>query len=222
MLPPPSRSAPGARRRHATSQQYSPLTSSRHSPNLEYYVNYRQHSDGTGLDRVDLTTTRLGEFQVTGHSFHCSYSYTTSFTWQTGRKMPRPQTIALSLPAPLPSLPVTPHPSASPLQKAIEHTTSTTDYDAVCVPLTNSKWQERWERLCLRPIDEEDSTPQEAAEREKVDREADVWRREGGLNRDELVVSRLEETGALIAMASDWLELDSPDEGIRFDSEIVS
>ena len=71
-------------------------------------------------------------------------------------------------------------------------------------------------------MEEEDSTPQESAERERVDREADVWRREGGLNRDELVVSRLEETGALIAMASEWLELDSPDEGIRFDSEIVS
>ena len=59
-------------------------------------------------------------------------------------------------------------------------------------------------------------------EREKTDREADVWRKEGGLRREELNVSRLEESPGLIAMAADWLELDSDDEGIRFDSELVS
>jgi hypothetical protein len=32
---------------------------------------------------------------------------------------------------------------------------------------------------------------------------------------------RAEETEHLIGLASDWLELDSPDEGIRFDSELV-
>lgn len=31
-----------------------------------------------------------------------------------------------------------------------------------------------------------------------------------------------EEADTAIALASDWLELDSPDEGIRFDSELVS
>jgi protein arginine N-methyltransferase 5 len=70
--------------------------------------------------------------------------------------------------------------------------------------------------------DEPVPTPQSLAEREAVDREADLWRREGGLNRDELNVTRLEETQTLVATAADWLELDSPDEGIRFDSELVS
>ncbi len=59
-------------------------------------------------------------------------------------------------------------------------------------------------------------------ERELVDREADLWRKEGGLRREEVNVSRLEETQHLVGIAAEWLELDSPDEGIRFDSELVS
>jgi protein arginine N-methyltransferase 5 len=135
--------------------------------------------------------------------------------------------IAIALPTPLPPLPSTPHPSPSPLQNTIISTLSSTDYDTVCLPLTNSKWQDRWERLCLRPVEEElDPSSPEALkrdlEREVVDREADLWRKEGGLRREELNVTRLEETQGLIAVAAEWLEMDSPDEGIRFDSELVS
>lgn len=68
----------------------------------------------------------------------------------------------------------------------------------------------------------EQPTEQSLAERESVDREADLWRREPRLNREELNVTRLEETQSMVATASEWLELDSPDEGIRFDSELVS
>lgn len=95
------------------------------------------------------------------------------------------------------------------------------------MPLTNSSWQERWERLCLRPL-EEDIDPDSAEAiardeaREVLDREADVWRKEGGLKRGEMNVTRLEETQYMVALAADWLELDSADEGIRFDSELVS
>ena len=135
--------------------------------------------------------------------------------------MPR-HPIALALPQPLPPLPTAPVPTPSPLQAQITQTLTTTDYDAVCVPLTNSSWQDRWERLCLRPEEEEDPSPETLAAREGVDREADMWRKEGGLRRDELVVSRLEETQAMVAIASHWLEMDSTDEGIRFDSELVS
>jgi protein arginine N-methyltransferase 5 len=75
-------------------------------------------------------------------------------------------------------------------------------------------------------MEDEDEDPGIAsvknAERERVDREADIWRKEGGLRRDEVVISRLEESTNVIAVAADWLELDSPDEGIRFDSELVS
>jgi len=58
-------------------------------------------------------------------------------------------------------------------------------------------------------------------ERAKIDLEADIWRKEGGLKREEVIISRLEETQNLIGIASEWIELDSPDEGIRFDSELV-
>ncbi|WWC58407.1 uncharacterized protein I303_100947 [Kwoniella dejecticola CBS 10117] len=139
--------------------------------------------------------------------------------------MPR-HPIAFSLPSPVPSLPTTPRPDPSPLQQSISNTLSSTDYDLVSLPLTNSLWQDRWERLCLRPVDEEEElTPEQSEakdrEREKVDLEADIWRRDGGLKRDEVNVSRLEESQAVITTAAEWLELDSPDEGIRFDSEIA-
>ncbi|WWC66577.1 uncharacterized protein I206_100480 [Kwoniella pini CBS 10737] len=139
--------------------------------------------------------------------------------------MPR-HPIAFSLPSPAPSLPTTPRPDPSPLQQAISNTLSSTDYDLVSLPLTNSLWQDRWERLCLRPVEDEDGlTPEQLEakdkEREKVDLEADIWRRDGGLKRDEVNVSRLEESQAVITTAAEWLELDSPDEGIRFDSEIA-
>lgn len=143
--------------------------------------------------------------------------------------------IANALPYPYPSLPTTPHPTPTPLQTTITTTLNTTDYDTVCVPLTNTKWQERWERLCLRAMDDEEElasqnpeTPANRAilekkekERAKIDLEADIWRKEGGLKREEVIISRLEETQNLIGIASEWIELDSPDEGIRFDSELV-
>ncbi|WVR05771.1 hypothetical protein IAU60_002796 [Kwoniella sp. DSM 27419] len=136
--------------------------------------------------------------------------------------------IAFGLPSPLPPLPTTPRPEPSPLQDKITETLRT-DYDLVSLPLTNHKWQERWERLCLRPVEDEEElarlSPQELEardrEREELDREADEWRRDGGLRREEVNVSRLEESQAVVALASDWLELDSPDEGIRFDSELA-
>ncbi|ADV21175.1 protein arginine N-methyltransferase 5 [Cryptococcus gattii E566] len=138
--------------------------------------------------------------------------------------MPR-HNVALYLPHPLPSLPIEPPPTPSPLQQVIASTLSTTDYDHVSLPLTNAAWQARWEKLCLRPIEEEGLSEEElerrAIEERKVDQEADVWRRDGGLKRSEVVVSRLEESQGVIPLASEWLELDSPDEGIRFDSELA-
>ncbi|KAL7423781.1 hypothetical protein Q5752_001365 [Cryptotrichosporon argae] len=143
-------------------------------------------------------------------------------------------TIALVPPTPLPPLPTEPRPTPSPLQALITSTLQTSDYDALCVPLTNERWKERWSRLCLRPVDDDvpdggggngngDAAAEACREHERAvtDREADEWRRDGGLARDELNVSRLEESQAVVALASDWLELDAPDEGIRFDSELA-
>ncbi|WVF70794.1 hypothetical protein IAT40_005588 [Kwoniella sp. CBS 6097] len=142
--------------------------------------------------------------------------------------MPR-HPIAFHLPTPLPALPTTPRPSPSPLQNTITTTLNSTDYDLVSLPLTNEAWQERWERLCLRPVEDEEELEKlspsqlekKEREREGLDREADEWRRDGGLKRDEVNVSRLEESQAVVCTASEWLELDSPDEGIRFDSELA-
>ncbi|WOO84808.1 Protein arginine N-methyltransferase 5 [Vanrija pseudolonga] len=137
------------------------------------------------------------------------------------------------VPRDIPKLPTKPHPAPSPLQAAIGEVISETDYDVVCLPLANDRWRERWDRLCLRPVDEEEDAmldayssadSQAATERSQaradVDREADLWRREPSLRRDECNITRLEESQAVIALASDWLELDAPDEGIRFDSEL--
>ncbi|EKD02830.1 hypothetical protein A1Q2_02866 [Trichosporon asahii var. asahii CBS 8904] len=131
------------------------------------------------------------------------------------------------VPKEVPGLPTQPHPSPSPLQQLIAHTVAATDYDAVCVPLTNGLWQDRWERLCLRPADDDDSLSLDSAsspwpQRLDTDREADEWRKEPSLNRDECNITRLEESQGVIALASEWLEIDSPDEGIRFDSELSS
>lgn len=135
--------------------------------------------------------------------------------------------IAFAYPDSLPPAASTPHPSPSPLQTSIASTLGSSDYDLVAVPLTNGKWQDRWEHLCLRPMEEEldPESPEALARdqaREAVDREADEWRKDGALRREEMNVTRLEEARSMIAMASDWLELDSGDEGIRFDSELVS
>lgn len=143
-------------------------------------------------------------------------------------------------PQELPPLPTEPHPAPSPLQQFVGTTVSKTDYDAVCLPLANPLWQDRWERLCLRPVDEEDASLLDAGgstdashprpsysvdripERTDTDREADLWRKDPSLNRQECNITRLEESQGVIALASEWLELDAQDEGIRFDSELVS
>ena len=61
-------------------------------------------------------------------------------------------------------------------------------------------------------------TPEEEAQRA---REAELWRMAGCFKRVEVNVTRSDETSGLLALASDWLELDSEVEGIRFDSELA-
>jgi protein arginine N-methyltransferase 5 len=92
---------------------------------------------------------------------------------------------------------------------------SESDYDAICVPLTNDLWRERWERLCLRPVDDEvdfeeayqgrnkNSATREWLEREKrkrdTEKEAEIWRCYGGFKRTELNITRLGESNPLYA-----------------------
>ncbi|BGP06595.1 hypothetical protein JCM10049v2_002419 [Rhodotorula toruloides] len=102
-----------------------------------------------------------------------------------------------------------------------------TEYDLVAVPLTNGNWQERWERMCTITASATEAdlgalagtVPTAQEERQRW--EAEFWRSGGGFLRNEVNITRSEEAGSLVAFGSDWLELDSPVEGIRFDAELA-
>ncbi|KIJ52640.1 hypothetical protein M422DRAFT_65066 [Sphaerobolus stellatus SS14] len=84
----------------------------------------------------------------------------------------------------------------------------------ISIPLTNDNWKTRWNYMCLN----EGKDEKEALE---VERKAELWRMGPGFLKDEVIVTRLDETGSVIGLVSDWLELDSPDGNIRRDSEIA-
>ncbi|GAA5858595.1 hypothetical protein JCM1840_001275 [Sporobolomyces johnsonii] len=101
-----------------------------------------------------------------------------------------------------------------------------TEYDLVAMPLTNGNWQERWERMCTitASLTEADlgAAATNVGHQEEVQRaEAESWRAGEGFLRNEVNLTRSEEAGSLITFASEWLELDSPVEGIRFDAELA-
>lgn len=94
---------------------------------------------------------------------------------------------------------------STPLAK-LANEASEADYDAICVPLTNDLWRERWERLCLRPVDDEEeyeaahhgrdnSATRQWLEKERrkreTEKEAEMWRSHGGFKRTELNITRL-------------------------------
>lgn len=88
-----------------------------------------------------------------------------------------------------------------------------TSYDLVCLPLTNSKWHTRWREMCI------DSSGTHDGQKE---RKAELWRSGGSpLLESEVVLGRLEETMNVIALASEWIYLDAPDEWVRLDSELA-
>ncbi|EJU04786.1 shk1 kinase-binding protein 1 [Dacryopinax primogenitus] len=61
----------------------------------------------------------------------------------------------------------------------------------------------------------------EVSRGEDLEKEAEEWRLHPKFEREEVTVTRLEETFSLIGMVSAWLELDSPESGIRYDSELA-
>lgn len=108
-------------------------------------------------------------------------------------------------------------------------------YDTVCVPLTNEKWRARWKKMCLSPEDEVEKD-------ESTERISEAWRSNPVFLREEVNVTRLgectessgryfmlisttrtrvDEAENTIVMLSDWLELDSQDEWVRCDAEMV-
>ncbi|CDU24585.1 related to protein arginine N-methyltransferase [Sporisorium scitamineum] len=54
-----------------------------------------------------------------------------------------------------------------------------------------------------------------------IAREAEEWRTAPAFKRSEVNLTKLEETEGVIALASPWIELDSPDEGVRLDCELA-
>lgn len=101
--------------------------------------------------------------------------------------------------------------------------------------LANAQWHERWDRLCLIPQDADTSTdtlPRSSSRatlapaalrrsESRVRCEADQWRAHPHFQRAELNVTRASETKDLTVVLSQWLELDSSDEGVRLDAELA-
>ena len=115
-------------------------------------------------------------------------------------------------------------------------------YDGVTVQLTNDRWRERWERMCLMIPGEEDPEPSGMirsssrtslarfgapvspgpSDEAKMRAEAEAWRRTPQFQRAEVnLLHGGQDLEGITVLASPWLELDSEDEGIRFDSELA-
>lgn len=108
-------------------------------------------------------------------------------------------------------------------------------YDDIVLDMTNAQWRERWERLCLRSVpsdpDASDTIirstsraalPEPAEVHDLRTRvEAEEWRAQPHFHRAELNVTSSNDVRDATLVLSQWLELDSVDEGIRFDSEIA-
>ena len=96
-------------------------------------------------------------------------------------------------------------PEGSPLSQLVQGTLynedrSKTEYDLVCVPLTNSSWQDRWERMCTlstssTTMDLGASTQSNLENatlngEDHTKREAEKWRAGGAFARGEVNVTR--------------------------------
>ncbi|TIB36818.1 hypothetical protein E3P86_02369 [Wallemia ichthyophaga] len=105
------------------------------------------------------------------------------------------------------------------------------DYDAITLPFTKPTWKTRWQRYCVSNENDVNKGRARASyiagksenvvQDRQTAKEAEVWRLTRVYDKNEVNVSKLDECESIIAFVSDWLELDSPDEGIRFDSEMA-
>lgn len=113
-------------------------------------------------------------------------------------------------------------------------TNQTKGYQSLCIPLTTDKWKVRWREMCLlSPGDDRDDATIAA------ERRAEEWREKPAFLLEEVTVTRLgtyscavccallrrlcwaDEAAGVIALLSDWLELDAEDDWLRGDFEIV-
>ena len=104
-------------------------------------------------------------------------------------------------------------------------------YDGIAIELANARWHERWEHLCLRPDSDTPGLPRSTSRANfsslpgdmdaRIQLEAETWRAQPHFLRSELNILHARETPYVTAIISQWLELDSLDEGVRFDSELA-
>lgn len=104
-------------------------------------------------------------------------------------------------------------------------------YDGIAIELANARWHERWEHLCLRPDSVIPGLPRSTSRATltsphedmdaRIQLEAETWRAQPHFLRSELNILHARETPHVTAIISQWLELDSMDEGVRFDSELA-
>lgn len=92
-------------------------------------------------------------------------------------------------------------------------------YEVTCVPLTTKLWETRWKAMCiLHTVNgEEDDEPDHVN-----NAKAEEWRAAPMFKRGEVTITKLDEAENVLGVASEWIELDSPDDWLRHDYEIVS
>lgn len=88
-------------------------------------------------------------------------------------------------------------------------------YDAVCIPLTTSRWRDRWREMCTT------SSEPDGERNESIELRAEAWRANPVFEMGEVTITSLEGAEGIIIMISDWLELDALDNWVRHDSDIA-
>ena len=104
----------------------------------------------------------------------------------------------------------------APFQHCLQDATSK-GYESVCLPLTTENWKLRWEGMCLLPAEGGSNDASKACARA-----AELWRQRPCFLPDEVALRHLDQPQGIIAMISEWLQLDADDDGIRHDAEIAS
>ncbi|EGG06465.1 uncharacterized protein MELLADRAFT_116545 [Melampsora larici-populina 98AG31] len=111
------------------------------------------------------------------------------------------------------------NPNTLALRSFIKSTLSNQqEYDGISIPLSNSQWRTRWEKMC---VERSDLAPILQNTDETMDETAELWRKDGSFLSSELNITNSADVPRLLCFVAEWLELDSPVEGIRFDCELA-
>ncbi|KIJ12820.1 hypothetical protein PAXINDRAFT_117778 [Paxillus involutus ATCC 200175] len=90
-------------------------------------------------------------------------------------------------------------------------------YQSICLPLTTANWRERWKNMCIMPSTGDGGNEEVIA----AEKEAEAWRKSPSFLLDEVTMTRLDEAEIVVAMASEWLQLDATDDWVRHDSGVA-